>query len=76
MYELKKINDINVARSTTFTNAYGRNDNEDVFYLEKGIDGSMFPPCKSELHQHFLRTSYINDYNENNDDNYDESSEI
>jgi hypothetical protein len=59
MYEFKKINDINVARSTTFTNAYGRNDNEDVFYLEKGIDGSMFPPCKSELHQHFLRTSYI-----------------
>jgi hypothetical protein len=59
MYGFKKINDINVARSTTFTNAYGRNDNEDVFYLEKGIDGSMFPPCKSELHQHFLRTSYI-----------------
>jgi hypothetical protein len=59
MYGFKKINDINVAHSTTFTNAYGRNDNEHAFYLEKKIDGSMFPPCKSELHQHFLPTSYI-----------------
>lgn len=54
-----KVVDINVARVVTFTKAYGNNDDSNPLSLQKSIDGSLFPPCKAELQQHFLRTADI-----------------
>ncbi|KAL4720721.1 hypothetical protein ACJJTC_002085 [Scirpophaga incertulas] len=43
----------------TFTKSYGNNDDCNPLNLQKRIDGSLFPPCKAEVQQHFLRTAYI-----------------
>lgn len=59
LYSLSGVNDINVARVVTFTKSYGTNDDCNPLTLEKKIDGSLFPPCKAELQQHFRRTVYI-----------------
>ncbi|RVE47462.1 hypothetical protein evm_007873 [Chilo suppressalis] len=56
---LTGVNDINVARVMTFAKSYGNNDDCNPLNLQKRIDGSLFPPCKAELQQHFLRTAYI-----------------
>ncbi|XP_047041334.1 uncharacterized protein LOC124645572 [Helicoverpa zea] len=59
LYAFTRVNDINVARVMTFTKSYGNNDDCNPLNLKKRIDGSLFPPCKAELQQHFLRTAYI-----------------
>ncbi|KAL4718510.1 hypothetical protein ACJJTC_002713 [Scirpophaga incertulas] len=59
LYAFTRVNDINVARVMTFTKSYGNNDDCNPLNLQKRIDGSLFPPCKAELQQHFLRTAYI-----------------
>ncbi|XP_067613930.1 serine/threonine-protein kinase Wnk isoform X4 [Eurosta solidaginis] len=60
MYGFKKINKVNEARVATFLKTYKVLQNDDIFRLPKNnIDGSALPPCKIELHQHLLRTTYI-----------------
>lgn len=59
MYGFKSINDVNMARVATFTKAYEQNLRTSVVTFKNKIDGATFPPSKSELHQHILRTSYI-----------------
>lgn len=60
VYGAKGITDVNIARVATFSKAYGNDGkNVGVLNLKNKIDGSMFPPCKSELVQHCLRTAYI-----------------
>ncbi|CAH1173831.1 unnamed protein product [Phaedon cochleariae] len=60
MYGFKKINKVNEARVETFLKTYNISQNDDIFRLPKNnIDGSALPPCKIELHQHLLRTTYI-----------------
>lgn len=58
--DTKKINKVNEARVATFLKTYNILRNDDIFRLPKNnIDGSALPPCKIELHQHLLRTTYI-----------------
>lgn len=59
IYGHNKINDINVSRAATFMKAYKFNDKDEVLKLDQNFEGSMLPPCKSELRQQILRTSYI-----------------
>ncbi|XP_044759061.1 uncharacterized protein LOC123316862 isoform X2 [Coccinella septempunctata] len=59
IYGFAGVDDVNTARVLTFNRAYGNKDDCNPINLEKKIDGSLFPPCKAELNQHFIRTAYI-----------------
>lgn len=59
LYGFKEINDVNATRVATFIKNYQINDKNDMLKLKNRIDGAIFPPCKSELRQYLLRTSYI-----------------
>lgn len=60
MYGFKRLKYVNEARTAMFQKTYKLLDKNDVFMLpKKSIDGSSLPPCKSELHQHFLRACFI-----------------
>nr|CAH7764796.1 unnamed protein product [Callosobruchus chinensis] len=60
MYGFKKIDTANEARVAIFLKTYNILRNDDIFRLSKNnIDGSALPPCKIELHQHLLLTTYI-----------------
>lgn len=59
IYGYTRIDDINLSRTATFMKAYKFSDNDELLKLDQNFEGSMLPPCKSELRQHILRTSYI-----------------
>lgn len=60
MYGYKKINCINEVRSAMFLKAYNTPNSEVVIRSKvKSFDAASLPPCKSELREHVLRTSYI-----------------
>nr|CAH7767942.1 unnamed protein product [Callosobruchus chinensis] len=60
MYGFKKIDTVNEARVAIFLKTYNILRNDDIFRLPKNnIDGLALPPCKIELHQHLLLTTYI-----------------
>ncbi|KYN03439.1 hypothetical protein ALC62_05715 [Cyphomyrmex costatus] len=60
MYGFKRLKYVNEARTAMFQKTYKLLDKNDVFQLpKKSIDGSSLPPCKSELHQQFLRACFI-----------------
>ncbi|KAK0076773.1 hypothetical protein PV325_004865 [Microctonus aethiopoides] len=59
MYGFQSIDDVHVARMATFTKAYKVNEKTDISSFKNKINGATFPLCKSELHHHILRTSYI-----------------
>lgn len=59
MYGFNSLSDVNLARLATFMKTYQVKENENILKKKCNFEGSSLPPCKSELHQHLLRTSYI-----------------
>ncbi|CAK1581026.1 unnamed protein product [Parnassius mnemosyne] len=60
LYGYKNCTDVNNARFQKFCSTYkSKNTNEPFQKSIQRYDASNLPPCKSELHQHLLRTQYI-----------------
>lgn len=60
IYNIKNVDDINLARFEKFCSTYKATNIEEPFQKKlKNFDASYLPPCKVELYQQMLRTQYI-----------------
>lgn len=59
IYSYKTFNNVNLVRVAAFMKTYKVRSKEEVLRIDQNFEGSMLPPCKRELQQHLLRTTYI-----------------
>lgn len=63
LYTFQWLDDVDEARYRIFDKTYNLKNNLEILKVDvKNVDLCNFPPCKSQLYKHILRTGYITHY--------------